>query len=115
MKVYFLAVALLTTLAVPAGASFFSFQEWAAMRPQQRAMYIAGAYDTVTGLASNDADVRRVRHQVTCMANSRMNNNQLAANVLEFAKTKPKLQTGPVVGALLEYLFAACGPVKPSP
>ena len=38
-----------------------------------------------------------------------MTNGQLAANVLNFGRDKPKLQTGPVQLALIEYLFAACG------
>lgn len=115
MRLAAFAVVVFATLPSMASASFFTFQEWAAMGPQQRAMYISGAYDTLTGIASNDADVRRVRHQVACLAKSKMNNSQLATNVLEFAKDKPKLQTGPVVGVLLEYLFAACGPIKQSP
>jgi hypothetical protein len=44
-----------------------------------------------------------------CLSKAKMTNGQLAANVLNFASDKPKLHTGPVQQALLDYLFAACG------
>jgi hypothetical protein len=48
-------------------------------------------------------------HYETCLSKAKMTSGQLAANVLNFASDKPKLHTGPVQLALLDYLFAACG------
>jgi hypothetical protein len=47
------------------------------------------------------------------MGNAQMNANQLADNVIKFVSTKPELQTANVAGALIGYLYAACGPSKP--
>ena len=44
-------------------------------------------------------------HYEMCLSKAKMTNGQLAANVLNFASDKPKLQTGPVQLALIEYLF----------
>jgi hypothetical protein len=74
---------------------------------------IAGAYDGfVYDYSSPFApawEQAGALHYEACLSKAKMSNGQLAANVLNFVSDKPKLQTGPVQLALIEYLFAASG------
>ena len=38
-----------------------------------------------------------------------MNVGQLSENIKQFASTRPQLQTGNVLNAMIDYLIAACG------
>ena len=79
------------------------------MPEQGRIAYVAGAYDSLVTFAETD---QVGMHYENCLVRARMTNSALTANVLNFAKDRPALQTGPVQGALIAYLIAACGAPK---
>jgi hypothetical protein len=96
-----------------AQAYYVSFQQWQAMPELARNAYIAGAFD---GFLYENSTIlspawlqETAFHYEMCLSKAKMKNGQLAANVLNFASDKPKLQTGTVQDALRGYLFAACG------
>jgi hypothetical protein len=94
-------------------AGYVTYAQWAAMSPNLRAVYIAGSIDTLVTLAANDEGAKYGRHYELCLQNAKMNNVQLAENILKFASTRPTLQTSSVQKAMIEYLIDACG--KPAP
>jgi hypothetical protein len=104
-------VAVLIALLVSSAAQsrYLTFQTWSAASETFRVAYIAGAYDSLVIFAEGEQEERISAHYERCIGAAKMQNGQLAANVLNFAKDKPELHTGSVQGALLQYLIAACG------
>jgi hypothetical protein len=105
------AVVLIALLASSAAESnYVTFQTWLTMPEPVRDAYIAGAYDSLENVGEDTEQMRRTRtHYANCLYTAKMTSIQLAANVLNFAKDKPELQTGLVQRALVNYLIAACG------
>jgi hypothetical protein len=99
-------IALLVSSA--AQANYFTYQEWLAKPAIVRAAYIAGALDSLV----NYTDPRIAMHYNNCIARAEMRSDQLADNVLNYARDKPSMQTGSVQHVLLDYLIAACGAPK---
>jgi hypothetical protein len=105
---------LLAMLASTSAQSYYlTYQQWLAMPEVARDAYLMGAFDGFeydnSTLLSPAWEQAAALHYETCLSKAKMTNGQLAANVLNYAKDKPKLQTGPVQEALIDYLFAACG------
>ena len=100
-------IALLVSSA--AQSDFLTYPKWLALNEMSRVAYISGAYDSLVTFVEGEQAGRNSRHYRKCVDTAQMTNFQLAANVLNFAKDKPKLHTGLVQAALLQYLNAACG------
>jgi hypothetical protein len=101
----------LALISSPALADFFTFQQWAAMSELDRAVYIAGVFDSLVAPGGDDEQrVRAIRvHYSQCIGEAHMTARQLSENVLNYAKGRPEFHTGPVQDPLLNYLIAACG------
>lgn len=105
-----IAAVLLLLMPAPAAlANFFSYAQWTALSAAPRAAYIAGSFDAVVNVAANDADAVTSRHYSRCIESAKMNSMQLAENIMQFASTRPALQTGNVQNAMVGYLVEACG------
>jgi len=89
-----------------AEAQYFNYLQWSVLPPIPRAAYIAGVFDSLTGYSANDVESK---HYFICIERAAMKNTQLAENVVQFASTRPALQTSSVQKVLLQYLIAACG------
>lgn len=107
------ALVALLVATTPANAGFFTYSEWSALSPNGRATYIAGVYDTLSTIAYDDSSGAYVLYVRACFSRSRMNNGQMADNLVEFVKTRPKFQAGDVVTAFVNYVIDACGPPPP--
>jgi hypothetical protein len=93
-----------------AQAQFYTYQTWSAMSEPFRAVYIAGAYDTLAlTTGSDETAIRAWLHYLGCTTRSQMTTWQLSAGVLNFARDKPQFHTGLVQQVLIAYLNAACG------
>ena len=101
-----LALLFLLLAPYPAEAQYFNYLQWSELPPIPRAAYIAGVFDSLTGYSANDVESE---HYFACIERVAMKNIQLADNVIQFASTRPALQTSSVQKALLQYLIAACG------
>lgn len=97
-------------LASPAHAGFFTYSEWLSLSQNGRATYIAGVYDTLTTIVYEETSGAYASHVRACFAASKMKNGQMADNLIEFVKTRPKYQAGDVVAAFVNYILSACGP-----
>jgi phage host-nuclease inhibitor protein Gam len=95
-------------VAQPAAANFLTYAEWARMKPDMRAIYIAGAFDALITFAMNDEQRAVNAHYNNCIAQSKMTVAQLAENVRKYAKGKPNLQDF-VETPLINYLYEFCG------
>ena len=95
-------------LAMNAEAEFYTYSEWERASPTARAIYMAGAFDSLVTIATKEGIVSAVHYQ-TCMEGSHMTNTQLAENVRIFASTRPELHARAAVSALLAYLISVCG------
>ena len=84
---------------------YFNFSQWEQLPENQRAAYIAGAFDS---LISNE-ERRGSLHYQRCIRNTVMSSQQLAANVLAFVQTQPALQGQTVQIGLVRYLNSLCG------
>jgi hypothetical protein len=106
-------IVVLIALLVSSGAqaNYFTYQQWLAMSELGRAAYVAGAFDSLlTFIDPADEQALAMKwHYNNCLLRAQMSDTQLAANVMNFAKDRPELHTGPVQGALIGYLIAACG------
>jgi hypothetical protein len=80
-----------------AWSNFMGYSEWAAMSVNARALYIAGAFDTLVSIVSpNPNDIGTAIHYQTCLTDSKMTNKQLADNIVAYASSHPHLQKGTV-------------------
>jgi hypothetical protein len=109
------AVVLIALLVSSAAQSYYAtYQQWLAMSEGGRSAYIIGAfdgylYDDSQFFVSEQWQRDATFHYEMCLSKARMTSDQLAANVMNFARDKPDLHTQPVQHVLMNYLFAACG------
>ena len=109
MKSLLIAGLLSALMTGQAGAQvYYSYPEWERLNDSARAVYIAGAYDSLVSIATPDT-ASASRHYSKCIGSNRLTNEQLARNVRTFVATRPDLQKGPVQGGLLNYLVELCG------
>jgi hypothetical protein len=90
---------------------FFTYSEWEGLPEELRQVYLAGAFDTVVGIAEAEDPwgLKSSLHYQKCIRDNHMTLRQLSQNVIAFAATKPELQGMLVVQALLLYLQSLCG------
>jgi hypothetical protein len=104
-----LATALLLAAPQRGQAVYVMYEQWAALSPDDEALYIAGSIDALTTFAMRPPETfKTFRDYSSCLARSKMSAKQLAQNVKTFASTRPQLHTLSVGAALLQYLTAAC-------
>jgi hypothetical protein len=104
----------IATGAAPAAAQALSYAGWAGLPGNERALYIAGAFDQfVTIYAPPDLDGSGfqdfVLHLGACVADRGLAAFDLQNGLLAFAIGRPDLQAGPIPIILMEYLIAECG------
>jgi len=103
-------IVLMLVWIAPVSGYYFSYSKWLELPYDVRVAYIAGAYDTLIGFP--DARGHRYVSWDACIKNARVSVGQLADNVQDFAKDKPRYQKGMIQDALFDYLAAACGPAS---
>ena|ERR1700722_15033877 len=103
------SIAAVVALNEPASAGFFTYSEWAALPPTARAVYVAGLFDALTGFVSRDEDSAMTKHYSNCLKQAKMDNMQLANNMLSYGSSHPEFQAKPATGAFINYLIAMCG------
>ena len=86
---------------------YYNYPAWDRLSDQARAMYIAGAYDSLVSIASPDT-ASTSRHYSKCVS-GRLPVEQLARNVRTFVAARPDLQNKPVQVGLINYLIELCG------
>jgi hypothetical protein len=113
MLKYVIAVSLMATTAANANSYLWiNYSQWERLPKDMRTAYVAGAFDTLAGVASDERQMKISTHYSECMSKSGMELDELATHVLTFAQTRPDLQGGTVQGVLINYLIGLCG--KPS-
>jgi len=95
-------------IAQPAADNFLTYAEWVRMKPDMRAIYVAGAYDALITFAMSDEQRAVNAHYSNCITRSKMTVAQLAESVRQYAKDKPNLQDY-VETPLINYLYEFCG------
>ena len=85
---------------------FFTYSEWRRLPEELRQVYLAGAFDTVVGIAEAEDPwgLKTSLHYRKCIRHSHVTLRRLSQNVIAFAATKPELQGTWVVQALLLLL-----------
>jgi len=86
---------------------YYTYAEWDRLSDQARAMYIAGAYDSLVSIVSPET-APIARHYSKCVS-GRVPVEQLAKNVRTFVAAHPDLQKKPVQVGLINYLIELCG------
>lgn len=95
----------LTGIALAQFLNFVNYTQWDRLNEDDRAMYMAGAFDSLTGFSSGG--VAGPLHYSRCVRP--MTLRQLSENVRVFAFARPSLQNGTVQAALGTYLIERCG------
>jgi len=109
MKIF--RVALILTSMVffsEASAAYLTYAEWDSLPAPSRALYIAGLFDGLTTIATNDWEPI-TRHYDRCIEKAKLTNDQLAENVLAYGQSRPQFHAKPVAGAMINYLVEVCG------
>jgi hypothetical protein len=113
MRRTILAAAAALLIPAPAGAAYMTYREWASLSPPERTLYIAGAFDQLTTIAtpgdSAPVGVNPAQRYQACVARAGMTDAQLAENVRTFAAARSEVQALPVPVALMQYLAVTCG------
>jgi hypothetical protein len=92
-----------------AGATFYTYAQWAALPPDVRSAYITGAYDALVTYNTTPQEEATAKHYAECLFRAKMTNVQLSENVREFAAAHPKFQGSTPQYALVNYLIELCG------
>jgi hypothetical protein len=82
-----------------ASAAYVTYAEWAALPASSRALYIAGLFDGLTTIATDDWEPI-TRHYDRCIEKAKLTNDQLAENVLTYGQSRPQFYAKPVAGAM---------------
>lgn len=95
-------------------AAPLSYLDFLSLPAQQRALYVAGAYDqfvTIYAPPAPDGSGYQdfVQHIAACVADRSLDAVAMQAGLVAFAITRPDLQAGPIPILLMEYLIAECG------
>jgi hypothetical protein len=111
MRYAAVAVLLLTGVARAEDFSFIwiDYSKWERLPEAGRMMYLAGAFDSLTGFSVGHASDRMVVHYSKCMSNSGMNLQQFSGHVAAYAQTRPDLQGQTMQVVMGNYLGALCG------
>jgi hypothetical protein len=96
-------------LCQPAKALYFLYPEWSALPETTRAVYIAGAFDSLVSHSTDENGRIGSKHFDRCVVGAHMTIGQLSTNVMNFAAQKPELHTLPMPAVMSSYLLAACG------
>jgi hypothetical protein len=105
-----LAVVLLSVLYCgEAYSGFIRYSQWTGFSPTDRAIYIAGVIDGLTGIAHGDYSARMAKHFEACIVKAQFTSQDIADNVLGYARGKPELHTKEVPYITVSYLWALCG------
>jgi hypothetical protein len=109
MKIFHLTL-LLTSIMFfcEASAAYLTYAEWAALPAPSRALYIAGLFDGLTTIATNDWEPIS-RHYDRCIEKAKLTNDELAENVLAYGRSRPQFHAKPVAGAMINHLVELCG------
>ena len=101
-------VLLFSTATVDSQTLYLDYGHWEQMPASFRAMYIAGAFDTVSVVTVPEAAMS-ARHYNECVAKAGLSTGQLAQNMKEYAETQPDAPSKPVPTILVRYLISLCG------
>lgn len=109
-----LAALALAATALPAAAAPLSYVDFVSLPTQQRATYVAGAYDqfvTIYAPPLPDGSGYQdfVQHIAACVSGEGLDALAMQAGLMAFAVARPDLQSGPIPIMLMEYLIAECG------
>lgn len=88
---------------------FYSYAQWEAMDETLRAVYIAGAFDSLLGIVRDRNDLPMTKHYDECITRANMSNGEMADHVIAFVKIRPELKERSISGALIKYLVSFCG------
>jgi hypothetical protein len=99
----------LVTLCRPAMALYFLYPDWSALPENARQTYIAGAFDSLVSVATDEDGRIAAKHYDHCVVSAHISVGQLATNVMNFASQKPELHTLPASIVMAKYLAAAFG------
>ena len=109
MRIFRLALILTLMLFFrEASAAYLTYAEWAALPAPSRALYIAGVFDGLTTIATDDWEPI-TRHYDRCIEKAKLTNDQLAENVLTYGQSRPQFYAKPVAGAMINHLVEVCG------
>jgi len=101
-------VFLFSTTAVHAQTIYLNYGQWLQMPTSFRQMYIAGAFDALSVLATpQQAPVARYFNE--CVAKAGLTTAELAQNVKEYGEAQPDMQGKPTPHVLGRYLISLCG------
>ena len=109
MKIFHLTL-LLTSMMFfrEASAAYLTYAEWATLPAPSRALYIAGLFDGLTTIATDDWEPI-TRHYDRCIEKAKLTNDQLAESLLAYGQSRPQFHAKPVAGAMINYLVEVCG------
>jgi hypothetical protein len=82
-----IALAIFVVWVTPVEAQFYNYSQWERTIPNARALYIAGAFDTLIGITDREG-IKAREHYRDCMTRSKMDNGQLAENVRSFVSLR---------------------------
>jgi len=85
MRIFRLALLLTSIMSFrEASAAYLTYAEWAALPAPSRALYIAGLFDGLTTIATDDWEPI-TRHYDKCIEKAKLTNDQLE-NVLAYGQ-----------------------------
>lgn len=91
-----------------AGHYYYSYSEWERLPLPSRASYLAGIYDVLVTLDRGDGWANRISDCIALEA--RMDQIQMANNLVAFARNHPEFQTDAASLVFWQYLTKICQP-----
>ena len=105
--------ALIVVLATaPAHAYYYSYFQWSRLDDGARAIYAAGAFDTMISFQMAMNETGAAQHYSNCTINLKVDSRQLSEGLMAYGMTAPELDKSSslwVMHAIGYYLAAMCG------
>jgi hypothetical protein len=105
LKLIVIATLIVCSVAHAQILIWWNYSEWERQPQDPKVAYLAGAFDSLVGLADDQTQIQMALHYSKCVSNAHMNPRQLTDHVSALL-AHPELQ-GRV---LVNYLISLCGP-----
>jgi hypothetical protein len=87
---------------------WWNYSQWERLPQDAKVAYLAGAFDSLVGLADDQTQIQMALHYSKCVSSTHMSPRQ-TDNVSAFGTAHPELRGFTLQRVLVNYLISLCG------
>jgi hypothetical protein len=109
LKLIIIAAVVVCSVAHAQILIWWNYSEWERLPQDAKVAYLAGAFDSLVGLADDQMQIQMALHYSKCVSGTHMSPRQLTDGVSAFGAAHPELRGFTVQRVLVNYLISLCG------